>query len=334
MKPRSRAFLGILLGFALLGLLVSLAIWRWDWLSELLERGDVIERTDYRPPVDSAQDSLVDDRLENKQTTFDSALADRRPLEGWLVNSSDAVIRLDVALVRPDTEGHLLVLRPSYAAALLAASVAGVPAKDILPSVNLIDGKAKQFDDGLYASLDQAYYRGLKGRLTSHVQLIKSLYDEVGPASPAAPLLAGGLELAGVQVEVADTTSKDTLLQQFSSNQVHSKPIGFYTWNPTLMECFRFLRFFQQPIRDRAAAQAIADALSRRPALLSDYRKALNFYSRLTNPLADFSVLDLIDRKEPLPPDATIVLFPASTSRETELFLKLFPAAYPRMPTS
>ena len=98
---------------------------------------------------------------------------DRRPLEGWLVNSSDAVIRLDVPMVHPDTEGHLLVLRPSYAAALDAARRAGVPAAEVLPSVNLIDGKAKQFDDGLYAALDQAYYRGIKGRLTSHVQLIR-----------------------------------------------------------------------------------------------------------------------------------------------------------------
>ncbi len=96
-----------------------------------------------------------------------------------------------------------------------------------------------------------------------------------------------------------------------------------------IKECFRFLHFFQQPIRDRAAAQTIADALSRKQALLTDYRKALAFYSRLTNPLADLSVPDLIDRKEPLPPDATIVLFPASRSRETELFLKLFPLGLP-----
>ena len=224
----------------------------------------MIERTDYRSPPESAEDSLVDDRLENKQTTFDPALVDRRPFEGWLINSSDAVIRLDVAMVRPDSEGYLLVLRPSYTAALDEARRAGVPAADILPSVNLIDGKAKQFDDGLYAALDQAYYRGLKERLTSHVQLIRGIYDEVGPASPAAPLLAAGLELAGVQVEAADAAAKDTLLQQFTSNEVQSKPIGFYTWNPTLKECFRFLRFFQQPIRDRAAAQAIADALSRK----------------------------------------------------------------------
>ena len=323
MKPRSRAILGSVLGLALVGLLGAFFIW------PLAEDVDVIERTGYRPPVESAEGFLVDDQLENKQTTFDPALVDRRPLEGWLVNSSDAVIRLDVTMVRPDTEGHLLVVRPSYAAALDEAKRAGVPAADILPSVNLIDGKAKQFDDGLYAALDQAYYRGLKGRLTSHVQLIRGIYDEVGPASPAEPLLAAGLELAGVKVEPANSAAKDTLLQQFVSNEVQSKPIGFYNWNSTLRECFRFLRFFQQPIRDRATAQAITDALSRKQALLSDYRKALAFYSRLTNPPADASVLDLIERKEPLPPDATIVLFPASTSRETELFLKLFPRGLP-----
>src|SRR5262245_1520994 len=109
---------------------------------------DVVVHTEYNPPP-PADDGLVDDRLEDKQTTFDPDLVDRRPEAGWLINQSEAVIKLDVPLVRGDDEQHLLTLHPSYKAAVTAA---GEHANKI-PSVNLLDGKAKQFDDGLYAAI-------------------------------------------------------------------------------------------------------------------------------------------------------------------------------------
>jgi len=115
----------------------------------------------------------------------------------------------------------------------------------VLPSVNLLDGKAKQFDDGLYAALDQAYYRGLEGKLLSHVRLVRRLFERVGKDSPAAPFLAAGLELAGERVEVADGAARDKWLQEFRDDETRSKPAGFYTWNEALSACFRFLRFFQ-----------------------------------------------------------------------------------------
>src|SRR6476619_3749941 len=107
---------------------------------------ETIEVTDYKPPP-AEDDGLVDDRIEDKQTKFDPTLVDRRPLGDWQINQSEAVIRLDVPLIEPDRDKELLTLHPSYAAALAAAKrerswVA------MLPSVNLIDGKAKQFDDG------------------------------------------------------------------------------------------------------------------------------------------------------------------------------------------
>jgi hypothetical protein len=114
-----------------------------------------IEHTDYNPPP-PADDGLADDRIEDKQTSFDPNLVDRRPLEGWLVNQSEAVIRLDVPLVRGDSQPHLLQLHPSFQAAQAAATQHTHAELTVLPSVNLIDGKAKQFDDGLYAAIDQA----------------------------------------------------------------------------------------------------------------------------------------------------------------------------------
>jgi hypothetical protein len=289
-----------------------------------------IERTDYRPPQSPAEDVPVDDRLEDKHTTFDPERVDRRPLGDWRLNLSEAVIRLDVPLVKPDTEAALLALHPSYAAAIDSARSGGA-GPEVLPSVNLIDGKAKQFDDGLYAALDQAYYTGLDGTLAGHVQLIRRLYDRVGPQSVAAPYLAAGLRLGGEDVPVASPDETGRRLRVFLRSEVRSKPIGFYTWSPKLSDCFRFLRFFQQPLvgDDLAVARALAEALAEDPALLADYRRALGFYSRLTNPLDGRSVADLIDQAGQLPPNASVAFFPASTSRETELFRKLFPEGLP-----
>ena len=112
---------------------------------------EVVEVTDRTPPK-PIDDGIVDDKLEDKKTAFDPDLVDRRPLGGWRINQSEAVIQLDVPMARPDQEAELLVLHPSYQAAMKAAE----HRESCLASVNLLDGKAKQFDDGLYAAIDQA----------------------------------------------------------------------------------------------------------------------------------------------------------------------------------
>jgi hypothetical protein len=301
-----------------------------------------VEHTDYKPPQADDDNVLTDDRLEDKKPTlFDPERVDRRP-EGhrgeWLLNASAAVLRLDVPLVKPDAEPYLLTLHPSYAAAAKAN-----PYGNTLPSVNLLDGKAKQFDDGLYAALDQAYYQSLEDKLHGHVQLVGRLFDKVGKDSPAAPFLAAGLELSGVHVEVADRGAKERLLANFKNDEVASKPIGFYTWNEPLGSCFRFLRFFQVKYEkdNLTVPLALAKALADDPALLADYRKAMDFYSKLTNPYSCLSMADLVGTepldaarfaqlcKEKKVHKEAVALFPPSTSRETVLFDKLFPLGVP-----
>jgi hypothetical protein len=288
-----------------------------------------IEHTDYTPPQAPAQDVLADDRLEEKKPiAFDPALVDRRPLgkkDEWRINASAAVLRLDVPMIKPDQEPDLLTLHPSYAKAIGPDPAS----RSVLPSVNLLDGKAKQFDDGLYAALDEAYYKGLQNKLLSHVELVRRLYTKVGKDSVAAPFLAAGLELAGVQVEATNAGEKARLLAQFRGDEVRSKPIGFYTWNATLGDCFRFLRFFQRPFGEdeRQVPQALAGALQSDKALLDDYRKALDFYAKLTNPYHHKTVADLVSGGEPV--RGPVALFPASTSKEAVLFEALFPTGLP-----
>ncbi len=292
---------------------------------------ETIELTDYKPPPPPPSDELVDDQIrEDHAPKFNPDLVHSQPIGGWQVNLSAAVVKLDVEMARPDADASHLKLAPSYAAATKYRH-------DALPSVNLIDGKAKQFDDGLYAALDRAYYRGLAKTLRSHVELVKAIAEKVGPQSPAAAYLAAGLELAGAQIEVADVSIKDRWRQEFDANQSASKPVGFYTWNDELKQCFRFLRFFQQelPLRPeprRPHAEgvmlAIAEALDGDAALKADYEAANAFYAKLTNPPRKTTVL-LSAGPEALQTAITAAFFPSSTSRETELFERLFPMGLP-----
>jgi hypothetical protein len=301
-----------------------------------------VEHTDYSPPKPDGDDVLTDDKLDDKNPAFSPDLADPRPMgpeSEWLINNSAAVFRLDVPIIKPDAEPYLLKLHPSYKAAFDSYA----DKRAILPSVNMIDGKAKQFDDGLYAALDQAYYKGLEGKLLSHVALVQRIYEQAGKDSRAAPFLAAGLELAGVKVAVSNESAKNVLLAEFNANEVQSKPIGFYTWNETLGTCFRFLRFFQRQLVERhiALIRALTEAIGKDKTLLADYQKAMAFYARLTNPYTCLTCADVLGRpsldwptvvsrcKEKKTTHLTVALFPPSTSKETVLFEKLFPLGLP-----
>ncbi|MEI8378580.1 MAG: hypothetical protein WCJ09_00535 [Planctomycetota bacterium] len=295
----------------------------------------VVEHTDYNPPK-PINEELTDDKLEDKQTSFLPDVVDRRPLEEWLVNQSEAVIRLDVPLIKPDDDQQLLVLHPSYAAAASAIQV--------LPSVNLVDGKAKQFDDGLYAAIDLALFQGITDGRFGHITLVKRLLAAVQANSPSAAYLAAGLTLGGVETHVANDSERLTLIRRFEANPALSKPIGFYTWNDSLKRCWQFMRYFQEPLDETNPIVAdLVKAIQADPALAADCQQSALFFAKLTNPLSRLTVPDLIGvdltsktalaelraRRGVKEDNSGASLFPASTSRETELFNKLFPLGIP-----
>jgi len=306
---------------------------------------DITTKSDYGTPRVSNEDGLSDDRLEDRPAlAFDAERVDRRPLGDWQLNASAAVFKLDVPAVKPDVETSLLKLYPSYAAAV-AAVKNETNGAELLPSVNLIDGKAKQFDDGLYAAIDRAYYLGFEQRLRSHVELIRRFFNALDKKSSqdsqAVAYLAAGLELAGIYVAGADENRKAEYLREFQANPVASRPVGVYTWNQELARCFRFLRFFQREFSELELEVPfiLAAVLDRDPSLRDDYRKMVEFYGKLTNPRICRSLLDVSAAvaagKPPLSREATrgthktVALLPPSTSRETVLFEKLFPESIP-----
>jgi hypothetical protein len=291
---------------------------------------ETVTRTEYHPPAPAAKPLVVADRLADKATTLDPELVDRRPEGEWLVNLSEAVIRLDTPLVLPDVEPGFLVLHPSYAAALAKTGLGG---DAVLASVNMIDGKGKQFDDGLVAALKQASLQGKTPKLPNPIAVIQRLLAKLGPDSPAAPFLAAGLKLVGKNAAIAPALEREQKrwITRFAANEGLSKPIGFYTWNKTLSDGYRFLRYFQQTFdrNDRAIPRALAATLAEDPELLGDYRQAVAFDSGLTNRPDCLSLADLLAAPALPAPGQDLAIFPPSASRETVLFRKLFPRGLP-----
>lgn len=300
-----------------------------------LTNSETVEITDRRPPIPKDA-SLVDDEIADKKTTFDPDLVDRRKLGDWEVNLSEAITSLDIPIVQPDYEPRLLQLWPSYTD-LHNQQTAHLSSYKILPSVNMLDGKAKQFDDGLFAALEQAYFLGHESGLASHADLIRQWLAEVPPDSEAANFLAAGLKLLEATEDSAIDLSKENeavrkWLQLFQRNALASKPISFYTWNDTLKKCWRFGSYFQHSFTPESPeAVQLAAALSRNEALRKQYQNNLHFYASLSNPAASGSILSLVQTTSaPSTQLRAVSLFPQSTSRENELFAKLFSQGIPQ----
>ena len=289
--------------------------------SPLAGCGATVEVAEYHAPAEPG-DGLVDDRLADPGPTFDAGLASPRRAGSWLVNLSAAVVKLDVPMIRPDSEPSLNTLHPSYAS---ASARLGKSDRAVLPSIDMIDGKAEQFDDGFRAALELAHYRGLGKPLVGQVALIGRFLARVGPDSPAAPFLAAGLEIAGEKAAIGAKGEADKArwLNEFRASEVRSKPVGHATWSPELTAAFRFSRFFARPFgRDEPAIpRALAGALAGDDALRADYGRTLAFLAILTNPSRRASVAN--------PAARAVSLFPSPTSRESELFDRLFPVGPP-----
>jgi hypothetical protein len=296
-----------------------------------LTNSETREITDRKPPT-LKDDSLQDDRLEDKHPVFDPTLVDRRKLDDWEVNLSEAVTALDIPIVQPDIDPHLLSLWPSYAD-LRSQQQAHLPGFAILPSVNMLDGKAKQFDDGLFAALEQAYLLGNEPGLQSHESLIRSWLAEVPNESEAANFLKAGLKLLeSPDNETLDLSNESEgvrkWLELFQRNLLASKPISFYTWNDNLRKSWRFGSYFQRNLSaDSPEAVQLVDALKKSETLRTQYRNNLNFYAALSNPAMHNSVLSLLENGAAATTPITSVsinkLFRGGIPRDADLMLEL-----------
>ena len=299
-----------------------------------------IERTQYRDPALSKEIELVDDRLKDKTPAFDPDLVDSRPIREYVINASAAVVRLDCPTLRHNIEA-LSNLRPSYADAIACAGDPALRAQgELLPSANMLDGAAKQVDDGLYAALDLAFFEdGLGDDLASPVTIVRRIFDALPPDSPARAFLGAGLSLAGKPVNLSGPAAA-AMRQELDrfERSASSKPISFYAWTENLGRVWRFFKFLQEEF-DAASPEIrdIARVLEADAELRERYRRVNAFYGRLTNPLICLPVDALVEETAPFADimrkhgarRPTVAVLPPSTSRETELFDAMFPMGVP-----
>ena len=299
----------------------------------------VVERPDYLDQPAKDRLDLVDDQLSDKNPPFDETLVDSRPLGDWAVNKSAAVIQLDCPSIKPDVEQELLALHASYAD---AAKVAAEQYFDLLVSANMIDGAAKQFDDGLYAAVDSACYHGALGISPAPPDFVKAVFDKLPPGSAARPFLAGALELVEMSVvlDPQEKVARDAFLAEFERDKARSKPISFYNWTPELQRVWRFYTFLSSEFDELGGLdipRAVSVVLEGDPGLIEQYRAITGFYGHLTNPLICLPIDALIATDENLSALAArhgarheaVAIFPPSTSRENELFDQLFSMGLP-----
>ena len=281
-----------------------------------------------------------DDRLELKSVMFDPEVVDGRPYGFWSMNQSGAIVGLDVPAADPRVLEQQS-LYPSYQSALNSV-VSGV----WLPSVNLIGGRAKQFDDGLIAALDLALLGHSEGAAAGHLLLLQRLLARAEAGSAAVPFLSAALTLGGVRNEFSDSEATREWIRSFESDLAVATPIGVYTWSDDLKRCWRCLRFLQQPLdpgipQQRATLQSLCGLLSADGQLRADYMRGLRLQQQLCSAQAQLSLDQVIGvdltsaetlaalQKQQAAYVPGVSFFPASRSRESELFSRLFPDGVP-----
>ncbi len=189
--------------------------------------------------------------------------------------------------------------------------------------------KAKQFDDGLYATVEMAADSGL-GRFPAKndflLRLLQALTTDGDQA--AASILTAAARLRGQAPQVSDEVAwqAEALQREFLADELRSKVLGFYTWSEELSRIFRRDRMLQAEIKE-PAARAFATALSRNSDLLTAYDSHLRLAEKLTNPLAWNDLRELAvalkEGRGPIFPKR-MSLYPPSRAYETDLVTELY----------
>jgi hypothetical protein len=269
----------------------------------------------------------TDDRIEDKHPVYDPTriVTETFPEDcPTRLNKSGSVAKLDIApLAGVDQELADLIF-PNRAAAAAYLDAMGPTAATLIPSMEVVNGAMKPFNDGLYAAIEVGVEDGLESSGTTiypakrqflHDLLAAVLALQAGaPADQLVHINAAAVDLGAAlllggedPVMPADLrTAAAARVAAFDAEPVIARPIGFYGWSTALSNIYRQDRYLQNylvefpipgdPYTDSeiGKAAAIAVALEADAELLDRYQGYLALYAGLTNPFANFSVDELL----------------------------------------
>ncbi len=231
----------------------------------------------------------------------------------YSINNSEATFRLDVA--KPDRHSNQIFT--NYAAALMYCREQGLPT---IPSVQLIQGKLKAFDETLCITLELAIE---ERRLKVLKDLLTALQREGN--MKAVVHVATALSLAGMDPKVEGETLRlvDAERHEFVQKP-EARPCGYWDTDKRLRKNYQSGRYLMEGISITNFPEAcivISKLLMNDPALKAALENVQAFDAKLTNPLksASFETLSTLTKQEALqrfPRGARFSLFGYSTSKE------------------
>ena len=287
---------------AALGVVVTAVLGGGGCLDLLGHQEDVTQRNDPQGVM-----RLQDDRIEDKHPAFDPARTVTEsfghPYDGCPItmNKSAAVTKLDVV----PFEGAEAALEDRLFRGRneALAAVAGIPGADVVPSMEVINGALKPFNDGLYAAVELQIEDDKRRLLAALAARLNSLLPSATSAARAAiqdgAVLVGAAQTLGgvpVTVDAGLQSRVDAAADAFSADATRARPIGFYTWTPELGRIFTRDRFLQNggDAEPFGAFVALAWVLGQDPVLLADYQRVTALYAGLTNPYESYTLGDLV----------------------------------------
>ena len=253
------------------------------------------------------QEKLEDDRIQDKHPVLDPALTVQESFGSctFTLNKSGSVTKLGVAPYEGDQKslaGRLFANRGAALAALQA-----MPDTDVIPSMETVNGHLKPFNDGLYAAVELAMQDGVAGGFGGKRKLLADILSALQvarqSAAPAAQsVLDGAAAFVGAALLLAGATpalpapvlaDAQARAAKFQTPSVDSKPIGFYTWTPSLQAIFTQDRFLQWQ-GTFADLAGIALVLQGDASLRQAYETVVALYAGLTNPYVSYTVSALL----------------------------------------
>ena len=249
---------------------------------------------------------IEDDRIEDKHPALDPARTVKERFVGpngceITMNKSAAVTKLDIV---PLEDGEKVLDKKLFRGRTEAlAAISAIEGADPIPSMEVVNGALKPFNDGLYAAVElevETGKRQLFVALASRLAALAAGADaSTRPAFDDAAVLVGAAQILAGATPTIDATlvsRAQSRAAAFQAQPALARPIGFYTWSPALERIFTRDRFLQN--RDDGesfgALAALAWLFGQDAALLADYQRVTALYAGITNPYFSYPI-DALD---------------------------------------